>query len=86
MIVFLKIALNSEKFEVKTSDWTQIMYNLKMFTSEIDLIKRPSAYCHTLRNASITHLDLLLIKKPNKARYTATPVACWWAGAIFEIT
>ena len=22
----------------------------------------------------------------NKARYTVTPVACWWAGAIFEFT
>ena len=47
MIVFLKIALISKikieikikikKFEVKTPDWTQIMYNLKMFTSEINL-------------------------------------------------
>ena len=24
--------------------------------------------------------------KRNKAGYTATEVACWWAGAIFEIT
>ena len=24
--------------------------------------------------------------KKNKARYTATPVACRWAGAIFEVT
>ena len=23
---------------------------------------------------------------PNKARYTATEVACGWAGAIFEVT
>ena len=37
MIVFLKIALISKKFEEKTSYWTQIMYNLKMFTSEINL-------------------------------------------------
>ena len=37
MIVFLKIALISKKFEVKTPDWTQIMNNLKMFTSEINL-------------------------------------------------
>ena len=22
----------------------------------------------------------------NKAGYTATEVACWWAGAIFEVT
>ena len=25
-------------------------------------------------------------KKANKAGYTATPVACGWAGAIFEVT
>ena len=37
MIVFLNIAQISKKFEVKTLDWTQIMYNLKMFTSEINL-------------------------------------------------
>ena len=37
MIVFLKIALISKRFEVQTPDWTQIMYNLKMFTSEINL-------------------------------------------------
>ena len=24
--------------------------------------------------------------KDNKAGYTATEVACWWAGAIFEVT
>ena len=24
-------------------------------------------------------------KKKNKAGYTATPVACGWAGAIFEV-
>ena len=29
MIVFLKIALISKKFKVKTPDWTQIKYNLK---------------------------------------------------------
>ena len=23
---------------------------------------------------------------PNKAGYTATPVACGWAGAVFEVT
>ena len=22
----------------------------------------------------------------NKAGYTATQVACWWAGAVFEVT
>ena len=37
MIVFLKIALISEKFELKTPDWSQIKYNLKMFTSETNL-------------------------------------------------
>ena len=37
MIVFLKIALIPKKFKVKTPDWTQIKYNLKMFTSETDL-------------------------------------------------
>ena len=37
MIVLLKIALIFKKFKVKTPDWTQIMYNLKMFTSEINL-------------------------------------------------
>ena len=26
------------------------------------------------------------LKKKNKARYTATKVACGWAGAIFEVT
>ena len=26
------------------------------------------------------------IKNKNKAGYTATPVACGWAGAIFEVT
>ena len=25
-------------------------------------------------------------RKKNKAGYTATPVACGWAGAIFEVT
>ena len=25
-------------------------------------------------------------KKRNKAKYTATEVVCWWAGAIFEVT
>ena len=25
-------------------------------------------------------------KKTNKAGYTATPVACGWAGAVFEVT
>ena len=25
-------------------------------------------------------------KKENKAGYTATPVACGWAGAIFEVS
>ena len=25
-------------------------------------------------------------KKKNKAGYTATPVACGWAGAIFEVS
>ena len=37
MIVFLEIALISKKFKVKTPDWTQIKYNLKMFTSETNL-------------------------------------------------
>ena len=37
MIVFLKIALISKKIEVKTLDWSQIKYNLKMFTSETNL-------------------------------------------------
>ena len=26
------------------------------------------------------------IKNSNKAGYTATPVACTWAGAVFEVT
>ena len=29
---------------------------------------------------------LTLIAEKNKARYTATQVACRWAGAIFEVT
>ena len=37
MIVFLKIALISKQFEVKMPDWSQIKYNLKMFTSETNL-------------------------------------------------
>ena len=37
MIVFLKIALISKELKVKTPDWTQIKYNLKMFTSETNL-------------------------------------------------
>ena len=37
MIVFLKIALISKRFEVKIPDWSQIKYNLKMFTSETNL-------------------------------------------------
>ena len=32
-----EIALISKKFKVKTPDWTQIKYNLKMFTSETNL-------------------------------------------------
>ena len=37
MIVFLKIALIFNRFEVKMPDWSQIKYNLKMFTSETNL-------------------------------------------------
>ena len=37
MIVFLKIALVSKRIEVKMSDWSQIKYNLKMFTSDTNL-------------------------------------------------
>ena len=37
MIVLLNIALISKKFEVKTPGWSQIKYNLKMFTSETNL-------------------------------------------------
>ena len=37
MIIFLKIALISKKFKVKTPDWTQIKCNLKMITSETNL-------------------------------------------------
>ena len=43
MIVFLKIALISKKFKVKTQDWTQIQQNLKIFTFETNLepVKKP---------------------------------------------
>jgi len=27
-----------------------------------------------------------MYREMNKARYTATPVACRWAGAVFEVT
>ena len=37
MTVFLKIALVSKQIELKMSDWSQIKYNLKMFTSETNL-------------------------------------------------
>ena len=37
MIVFLKIALISKRFEPQTPDWSQMKYNLKMFTSETNL-------------------------------------------------
>ena len=26
------------------------------------------------------------MNRPNKAGYTATPVKCEWAGAVFEVT
>ena len=37
MIVFLKIALISKQFELQMPDWSQMKYNLKMFTSETNL-------------------------------------------------
>ena len=37
MIVFLKITLISQKFKVTTPNFTQIKYDLKMFTSETNL-------------------------------------------------
>ena len=37
MIVCLEIALISQRFEVEMPDWSQIKYNLKMFTSETNL-------------------------------------------------
>ena len=33
-----------------------------------------------------TRFHLVLTFNRNKARYTATEVACEWAGAIFEVT
>ena len=37
MIVFLKIALISKRFELQVPDWSQMKYNLKMLTSETNL-------------------------------------------------
>ena len=37
MIVFLKIALIFKWFELQMPDWSQIKYNLKVFTSETNL-------------------------------------------------
>ena len=37
MIVFLKIAKISKRFELQKPDWSQIKYNLKMFLSETNL-------------------------------------------------
>ena len=37
MIVFFKITLISQKFKITTPHWTQIKYDLKMFTSETNL-------------------------------------------------
>ena len=37
MIVCLKNALISKRFKVKMPDWSQIKYDLKMFTSETNL-------------------------------------------------
>ena len=31
-------------------------------------------------------MDLKFEFNTNKAGYTATPVACGWAGAVFEVT
>ena len=39
MIVFLKIALISKRFELQMPDWSQIKDNLKMFASETNLAK-----------------------------------------------
>ena len=38
----------------------------------------------TQKHTTPTQLELNLYE--NKAGYTATPVACRWAGAIFEVT
>ena len=36
------------------------------------------------KNSAFNECCIAAIK--NKARYTATPVACTWAGAVFEVT
>ena len=37
MIVFLKIAVISNRFELKMPDWSQMKYDLKMHISETNL-------------------------------------------------
>ena len=37
MVVFLKIALISEQFELRMPDWSQMKHNLKMLTAETNL-------------------------------------------------
>ena len=41
---------------------------------------------HSFDDPHVAPIGLLGLVKMNKAGYTATPVACEWAGAVIEVT
>ena len=73
------------------STYTQPYY-LKRAFSHLSTLSSPTHGPMNQQTDGPTNIQSLLLsrqsatKKNNKAGYTATPVACRWAGAIFEVT
>ena len=54
--------------------------------NELEYSKAPSMISSYTQEHVFFYLHAQTNINTNKAGYTATPVACGWAGAVFEVT
>ena len=67
--------------------WSDLKYSPCPPVSRVSGLVRIQQHIeYTGNKSSIIQRGVMKIKHPNKAGYTATEVACGWAGAIFEVT